>query len=54
MEATTTGAVAAPASVRREGLAWAFAGVLMFSFSVPLTKEAVGGFSPFLTRPAAP
>jgi drug/metabolite transporter (DMT)-like permease len=32
----------------REGLAWAFAGVLMFSFSVPLTKVAVGGFSPIL------
>jgi drug/metabolite transporter (DMT)-like permease len=30
-------------------LAWAFAGVLLFSFSVPLTKEAVGGFDPFLT-----
>ena len=49
MEATTTAAVAAPASVHREGLAWALAGVVMFSFSVPLTKEAVGGFSPFLT-----
>jgi drug/metabolite transporter (DMT)-like permease len=30
-------------------LVWAFVGVLMFSFSVPLTKEAVGGFDPFLT-----
>jgi len=49
MEATTTAAALAPPSARREGLAWAFAGVLMFSFSVPLTKEAVGGFSPFLT-----
>jgi drug/metabolite transporter (DMT)-like permease len=49
MEATSTAAVVAPAQVRREGLAWAFAGVLLFSFSVPLTKEAVGGFSPFLT-----
>ena len=28
---------------------WAFVGVLLFSFSVPLTKEAVGGFDPFLT-----
>lgn len=27
----------------------AFVGVVMFSFSVPLTKVAVGGFSPFLT-----
>ena len=35
--------------MRREGLVWAFAGVLMFSFSVPLTKVAVGGFSPFFT-----
>jgi drug/metabolite transporter (DMT)-like permease len=33
----------------RVGLAWAFVGVLMFSFSVPLTKKAVGGFDPFLT-----
>ena len=49
MEATTSRAVAAAASTHREGLAWAFAGVLLFSFSVPLTKEAVGGFSPFLT-----
>jgi len=43
---------AAPISDRRSrrvGLAWAFIGVLMFSFSVPLTKEAVGGFDPFLT-----
>jgi len=30
-------------------LAWAFVGVLLFSFSVPLTKKAVGGFDPFLT-----
>ena len=49
MQATTSRAVAAAASTHREGLAWAFAGVLLFSFSVPLTKEAVGGFSPFLT-----
>jgi drug/metabolite transporter (DMT)-like permease len=49
VHATTTPAVVAPASVHREGLAWAFAGVLMFSFSVPLTKVAVGGFSPYLT-----
>ena len=34
---------------RREGLTWAFVGVLLFSFSVPLTKEALGGFDPFLT-----
>ena len=43
---------ALPSRVRRSprlGLAWAFGGVLMFSFSVPLTKEAVGGFDPFLT-----
>ena len=30
-------------------MAWAFVGVLLFSFSVPLTKKAVGGFDPFLT-----
>ena len=34
---------------RREGLAWALLGVLLFSFSVPLTKLAVEGFDPFLT-----
>lgn len=33
----------------REGLAWALLGVGMFSFSVPLTKVAVGGFDAFLT-----
>jgi drug/metabolite transporter (DMT)-like permease len=33
----------------RTGLAWAFVGVLLFSFSLPLTKVAVGGFDPFLT-----
>jgi drug/metabolite transporter (DMT)-like permease len=36
-------------SEHRLGLAWAFAGVLAFSFSVPLTKVAVGGFSPIFT-----
>jgi drug/metabolite transporter (DMT)-like permease len=49
MDATMTRAAVSPASPRREGLAWAFAGVVMFSFSVPLTKVAVGGFSPYLT-----
>ncbi len=34
---------------RRAGLVWAFVGVLLFSFSVPLTKKAIGGFDPFLT-----
>ena len=33
----------------RAGLVWAFIGVLLFSFSVPMTKVAVGGFSPFFT-----
>ena len=33
----------------RAGLLWAFLGVLLFSFSVPMTKVAVGGFSPFFT-----
>src|SRR3954447_15779678 len=49
MATVTTPSLAVPTSVRREGLAWAFAGVLMFSFSVPLTKVAVGGFSPLFT-----
>jgi len=35
--------------LHRVGLAWAFLGVLLFSFSLPLTKVAVGGFDPFLT-----
>lgn len=30
-------------------MAWALLGVVLFSFSVPLTKVAVGGFDPFLT-----
>jgi drug/metabolite transporter (DMT)-like permease len=34
---------------RREGLVWALLGVVLFSFSVPLTKVAVEGFDPFLT-----
>lgn len=33
----------------RTGLLWAFVGVLLFSFSLPLTKVAVGGFDPYLT-----
>jgi drug/metabolite transporter (DMT)-like permease len=33
----------------RSGLLWAFGGVVLFSFSVPLTKVAVGGFDPVLT-----
>lgn len=36
-------------SATAEGLAWAFGGVLLFSFSVPMTKVAVQGFDPFLT-----
>jgi drug/metabolite transporter (DMT)-like permease len=34
---------------RYEGLAWAFVGVVLFSFSLPLTKVAVRGFEPELT-----
>ncbi len=49
--------VAAPSDVgpaqetarHRQGLAWAFAGVLLFSLSVPMTKVAVRGFDPFIT-----
>lgn len=33
----------------RVGLGWALIGVVLFSFSLPLTKVAVGGFSPFFT-----
>ena len=35
--------------IQLRGLSWAFLGVLLFSFSLPLTKIAVGGFNPFLT-----
>ena len=35
--------------IQLRGLSWAFLGVLLFSFSVPLTKIAVGGFDPFFT-----
>lgn len=38
-----------PRQIHLRGLYWAFLGVLLFSFSVPLTKVAVGGFNPFLT-----
>lgn len=38
-----------PDRIQRIGLAWAFLGVLLFSFSVPLTKVAVGGFDPYFT-----
>jgi drug/metabolite transporter (DMT)-like permease len=33
----------------RVGLAWAFLGVLLFSFSLPMTKVALQGFDPYLT-----
>jgi len=33
----------------RNGLLWALLGVLLFSFSVPLTKVALTGFDPYLT-----
>jgi drug/metabolite transporter (DMT)-like permease len=49
MQAPTTAARETDGSAHREGLAWALAGVVMFSFSVPLTKVAVGGFDPYLT-----
>ena len=35
-------------------MAWAFLGVLLFSFSVPLTKVAVRGFDPTVTPWAGP
>ncbi|MHB1066203.1 MAG: DMT family transporter [Candidatus Nanopelagicales bacterium] len=36
-------------AAHRSGLRWAFLGVLLFSFSLPLTKVAIGGFDPYLT-----
>jgi drug/metabolite transporter (DMT)-like permease len=47
MEATGTPRRLTPTV--RAGLWWAFVGVLLFSFSVPMTKVAVEGFDPFLT-----
>jgi drug/metabolite transporter (DMT)-like permease len=41
-----------PRARRHEGIAWAFLGVVLFSFSVPLTKVAVHGFEPALTAMA--
>jgi len=45
-----TGTTALVESQRvRRGLAWAFLGVLLFSFSLPMTKVALQGFDPYLT-----
>ena len=41
-----------PQAVIRAGLAWALLGVLLFSFSLPLTKVAVGGMDPFFVAMA--
>ena len=46
-ESTTTRAALTPSV--RAGLWWAFLGVLLFSFSLPMTKVAIGGFDPYLT-----
>ena len=46
---STTDAAEASARTVRAGLLWAMLGVLLFSFSLPLTKVAVGGFNPFFT-----
>jgi drug/metabolite transporter (DMT)-like permease len=35
-------------STFRQGLIWAFIGVLVFSFSLPMTKLALVGFDPFV------
>ena len=52
MESAAAPGAASTASTHHRGLAWAFAGVLIFSFTVPLTKVAVGGFDPYLTATA--
>jgi drug/metabolite transporter (DMT)-like permease len=41
--------VPSPSHQVRDGLAWALLGVVLFSFSVPLTKVAITGFDPYLT-----
>jgi drug/metabolite transporter (DMT)-like permease len=46
---SSAAAGAASARAIRAGLMWAMLGVLLFSFSLPLTKVAIGGFNPFLT-----
>lgn len=48
MAVTGTAALGEQQRVRR-GLAWAFLGVLLFSFSLPMTKVALQGFDPYLT-----
>ena len=39
-------------ATQRAGLGWAFFGVLLFSFSLPMTVWALQGFSPFFTATA--
>ncbi len=46
---TAADARVASARLVRGGLMWAMLGVVLFSFSLPLTKVAVGGFNPFFT-----
>ncbi|HEX6887745.1 MAG TPA: DMT family transporter [Candidatus Nanopelagicales bacterium] len=51
MSAPPDGTTATGARLRA-GLGWALLGVVLFSFSVPLTKVAVEGFDPFLAAMA--
>ncbi|MEI6374620.1 MAG: DMT family transporter [Actinomycetes bacterium] len=46
---STPGAALSP---HRGGLGWAFLGVVLFSFSLPMTVWALEGFSPFFTATA--
>ena len=53
MSTAETG-VTAPGSAVRRGLLLALAGVVMFSFTLPLTKIALRGFDPWRWRRWAP
>lgn len=46
VQSSATTAVAAPLPTLPVGLAWGLVGVTAFSFTVPLTRVAVGGLSP--------
>lgn len=47
-QSSATATPAPPLSVGSVGLGWGLLGVLAFSFTVPLTRLAVGGLSPLL------
>ncbi|MEV6278027.1 DMT family transporter [Nocardia sp. NPDC051832] len=46
VQSSATVNIDTPLSLRSAGLAWGFVGVAAFSFTMPLTRVAVGGLSP--------